>query len=492
MSTLRRLKLDPGVEHIDPTTKFDLLQKLGEGSYGAVFKATDKETGEIHAIKVVNIDSDFEGIMKEITILKSCSSPNIVSYHGSYRSGEDLWIVMEYCGGGSISDCMYAVRHCLNEPQIAAVCKQVLQGLVYLHASSKIHRDIKCGNILLDRQGHAKLADFGVSAQLSATISKRNTVIGTPFWMAPEVIQETKYDYKADIWSLGITAIEMAQGKPPYAEVHPMRVIFMIPSRPPPKLEAADDFSANLNDFIAKCLVKNPEARPSAEELLQHPFIANAPSSAVMIDMIEEAVAAMAAKQSGKSSSLTSDSALNASNSDDTVRYQRGDDGDIGTLDASTLVEHNSDTLIDQGTFVNRPAGTTVQSDNTDYRPTFLDHFQTKVAMPPSPAAKPLAEEQPSYDTSIPVSRGKAIQGPPADSDTAVPTKAGKPITSGPVDDSTTVATPKAESLAELQDKLKQLELEEEEAVAKETKRIREAYAARKKPFIMSLKAATS
>ncbi len=228
------------------------------------------------AIKIVPFDADIDEIMKEIAILKKCDSLYIVTYYGSYIKDTDLWIVMEYCGAGSASDLMNCVEETFNENEISVICASVLYGLEYLHKNHNIHRDLKGGNILLTSEGQAKLADFGVSATMSNTMSKRKTVIGTPFWMAPEVIQESSYDGKADIWSLGITAIELAEGEPPYANIHPMRAIFMIPSKPPPTLAAKDDFSPTFNDFIAKCLTKDANLRPSAKQLLSHPFVKKA------------------------------------------------------------------------------------------------------------------------------------------------------------------------------------------------------------------------
>lgn len=197
------------VDNSDPTQRFEILSKLGEGSYGAVYKANDKHDGSIVAIKVVEIDSDDTGILiKEINILKQCSCKYIVQYKGSWRHNNSIWIVMEYCSGGSICDLMAICERTLNEYQISAVMALALQGLHYLHVDSrKIHRDIKSGNLLLTHTGECKLADFGVSAELSTTLSKRKTVIGTPYWMAPEVLQSQEYNHKADIWSLGITCI---------------------------------------------------------------------------------------------------------------------------------------------------------------------------------------------------------------------------------------------------------------------------------------------
>jgi len=273
----------------DPTKDFELLEKLGEGSYGSVWKAQHIKTGTATAIKRVPVENDLDEILNEIKIMKQCRSPYIISYYGSYFKDSELWIVMEFCGAGSVSDLMRITDKTMNEEQISVILKDALKGLLYLHSKRKIHRDIKAGNILLNNKGEGKLADFGVSGQLSDTMAKRQTVIGTPFWMAPEVIQEVGYDVKADLWSLGITGIEMAEGKPPYSNIHPMRAIFMIPSRPPPKLTEPDKWSKELNDFTAQCLIKNPEQRPTAADLLKHPFITKAKNASVLVSIIEEA-----------------------------------------------------------------------------------------------------------------------------------------------------------------------------------------------------------
>ncbi|KAF0696271.1 Aste57867_12969 [Aphanomyces stellatus] len=259
-----------------PQDEFEVLQQLGEGSYGKVFKALNRSTARIVALKVVAIESDDKEMMeltKEIHILEKCSSPFIVQYYGSILYENNLWIEMEFCEAGSVSDMLRVSQTVLTEKEVAAVCANVVKGLTYLHHHRNIHRDIKAGNILLSASGLAKLADFGVSAQLTNTINKRKTVIGTPFWMAPEVIQETQYDGKADIWSLGITAIEMAEGDPPLSKMHPMRAIFMIPSRPPPTLADPSRYSPQFVDFLAICLKKDATQRPTAEALLAHPFL---------------------------------------------------------------------------------------------------------------------------------------------------------------------------------------------------------------------------
>uniref|UniRef100_A0A9L0JBS7 Serine/threonine kinase 4 n=1 Tax=Equus asinus TaxID=9793 RepID=A0A9L0JBS7_EQUAS len=262
-------KLDEDSLTKQPEEVFDVLEKLGEGSYGSVYKASHKETSQIVAIKQVPVESDLQEIIKEISIMQQCDSPHVVKYYGSYFKNTDLWIVMEYCGAGSVSDIIRLRNKTLTEDEIATILQSTLKGLEYLHFMRKIHRDIKAGNILLNTEGHAKLADFGVAGQLTDTMAKRNTVIGTPFWMAPEVIQEIGYNCVADIWSLGITAIEMAEGKPPYADIHPMRAIFMIPTNPPPTFRKPELWSDNFMDFVKQCLVKSPEQRATATQLLQ-------------------------------------------------------------------------------------------------------------------------------------------------------------------------------------------------------------------------------
>eukprot|EP00211_Chloroparvula_japonica_P003436 CAMPEP_0119124176 /NCGR_PEP_ID=MMETSP1310-20130426/3868_1 /TAXON_ID=464262 /ORGANISM="Genus nov. species nov., Strain RCC2339" /LENGTH=442 /DNA_ID=CAMNT_0007114087 /DNA_START=139 /DNA_END=1467 /DNA_ORIENTATION=+ len=281
-------------EGVDPAEQFELGEQLGEGSYGSVWKGRHVKSGKVVAIKRVPVEEekDLREMMKEVDFMKGCISPYVIRYYGSARSkngtDEELWIVMEYCGIGSVGDIMAICDEPLKENECATVCKYILQGLQYLNNRKMIHRDIKAGNVLLNDQGEGKLADFGVSGQITETQMKRNTVIGTPFWMAPEVIQEVGYDYKADIWSLGITAIELAECRPPYANIHPMRAIFMIPSRPPPKLSAPDKWSADFNDFIAKCLTKNPDERPSADDLLAHPFIAKSEGPSVLLPLIKK------------------------------------------------------------------------------------------------------------------------------------------------------------------------------------------------------------
>ncbi|GAV69345.1 Pkinase domain-containing protein [Cephalotus follicularis] len=293
MSKVSSSSLPDSVTREDPTTKYELLNELGKGSYGAVYKARDIRTSELVAIKVISLSEGEEGyeeIRGEIEMLQQCSHPNVVRYLGSYQGEEYLWIVMEYCGGGSVADLMNITEEPLEEYQIAYICGEALKGLAYLHSIFKVHRDIKGGNILLTEQGEVKLGDFGVAAQLTRTMSKRNTFIGTPHWMAPEVIQESRYDGKVDVWALGVSAIEMAEGLPPRSTVHPMRVLFMISIEPAPMLEDKEKWSLVFHDFVAKCLTKEPRLRPTAAEMLKHKFIEKCKNGAiVMLPKIDKA-----------------------------------------------------------------------------------------------------------------------------------------------------------------------------------------------------------
>lgn len=249
---------------------------IGGGSFGKVWQGSEIATGRKVAIKIIDVENaedEVEDIVTEIQILSSMTSKHVTEYYGAYLHGTDLWIVMELCSGGSCADLLKPGP--LVEAEIAIIMRELLLALVYLHDDNKLHRDIKAANILVSAKGEVKLADFGVSGQLSGTVTKKNTFVGTPFWMAPEVIKQAGYDSKADIWSAGVTGYEMAMGEPPYADIHPMKVLFLIPKNPPPVLDRSR-FTAQFCDFIEWMLQKDPKQRPTAKQLLQHPFMKKA------------------------------------------------------------------------------------------------------------------------------------------------------------------------------------------------------------------------
>ncbi|KAI8919081.1 hypothetical protein PhCBS80983_g04651 [Powellomyces hirtus] len=405
----------------DPNRVFNVVGKLGEGSYGTVHKAMHVRTSQLCALKLIPAD-DVDDMEKEIGIMRGCESDYVVQFYGSWVWDRYLWIAMEYCGAGSVADVMRISGTTLREPQIAVICANTLHGLQYLHSRGKIHRDIKAGNILLTVNGAAKLADFGVAGQLSENNAKRTTVIGTPFWMAPEVIQEVGYNTLADIWSLGITAIEMAEGRPPYHKIHPMRAIFMIPTKPPPKLDNPSAWSDNFNDFIAKCLVKNPAQRPTAEELLKHPFITSAPGLSVLSETVSnvmDKIAAGALDDDEEEEEEEDDTpALGTMRLDETMKpVGRGPPAaapsSSAAAAASTLPsptsptghdeedEFSSGTMQIAGTF--RPQETMrVDSDTSHrpYQPAFMQYLQ--------PQAPPQAPPATATATSVPPSPSTA------------------------------------------------------------------------------------
>lgn len=272
----------------EPAAYFDLVEVVGNGTYGQVYKGRHRRTGQLAAIKIMSVTEDEEEEIKlEINLLRKYSNHvNIARYYGAFikkgqpdAQDDQLWLVMEFCGAGSVTDLVKATKaRSLKEDWIAYICREVLNGVNHLHNKKVIHRDIKGQNILLTENAEVKLVDFGVSAQLDRTVGRRNTFIGTPYWMAPEVIvcdeqPDATYDNRCDMWSIGITAIEMAESQPPLCDMHPMRALFLIPRSEPPKLKSRKSWSKKFREFVNVCLIKEYLQRPTAEQLLQHDFI---------------------------------------------------------------------------------------------------------------------------------------------------------------------------------------------------------------------------
>ncbi|KDQ26689.1 hypothetical protein PLEOSDRAFT_1057192 [Pleurotus ostreatus PC15] len=257
----------------DPTKLYRNLVKIGQGASGGVYTAYQVGSNSCVAIKQMDLEKQPKKdlIINEILVMRSSRHPNIVNYIDSFLYKNDLWVVMEYMEGGSLTDVVTA--NLMTEGQIAAVSRETCQGLEHLHRHGVIHRDIKSDNVLLSMIGDIKLTDFGFCAQISdPNHSKRTTMVGTPYWMAPEVVMRKEYGPKVDIWSLGIMAIEMIEGEPPYLNQNPLKALYLIATNGTPKIANPENLSATFSDYLAKTLEVDPEKRPNATQLLQHPF----------------------------------------------------------------------------------------------------------------------------------------------------------------------------------------------------------------------------
>jgi len=284
------LTLDQLVSKEDPLQIYGDMKKVGEGAAGEVFLATSTDGSPV-AVKKMQLNGEsLKLLITEISIMKTSHHDNIVDYVESYIVEDQLWVVMEFMGGGCLTEVLEQFDSVkMTEAQMAYASRETLKALIYIHSLHRIHRDIKSDNILLGDNGSLKIADFGYAAQLTQKQQKRNTVVGTPYWMAPELIRGLDYGTQVDIWSLGIMVMEMAEGEPPYMEFPPLRALFLITTKGIPPLKEPEKWSDEFQDFVSQCLVKEVEDRPSGEELLQHPFLKNACTAEEFVTIIEEA-----------------------------------------------------------------------------------------------------------------------------------------------------------------------------------------------------------
>jgi len=274
---VKEYELSDLVNKVDnPRELYVNLEKCGEGAAGEVFLAIEKNSNRKVAIKKMDLGKENQKLLiTEISIMKTSQHESIIEYVDSFALEGQLWVVMEYMDGGCLTDILeeYESAVQLTELQIAYICKQTLLGLEYIHSLNRIHRDIKSDNILLNTSGAIKIADFGYAAQLNSPKSKRATIVGTPYWMAPELIRGQEYNFKVDIWSLGIMVMEMAEGEPPYMEYPPLRALFLITTKGIPGLKAPESWSVEFKKFVALCLEIENEKRMEASQLLKHPFL---------------------------------------------------------------------------------------------------------------------------------------------------------------------------------------------------------------------------
>ena len=356
---------------------YDLLYVVGKGSYGTVYKALDKHNNRTVAVKIIDLESDWLPLLAEVNMVVDLSHETIVNYFDWFFEGGKLFLVMEYCDGGSLSDIMRVLNRPLNEMELSSVLYGVLKSLEYVHSKSRVHRDIKSGNLLLTSKGEIKLCDFGVSAQLDSSLSsKTSTRIGSPYWMAPEVIMSVGHNTKADIWSLGITALELITGHPPLDNFPPLVAILKIPQIPPP--EAPPNSSDDFKDFVNAALNKDPELRPTASELLNHNFITKFNANK-RNDIIQDLVTKY--KDARELARTEEEDDEEDGDGEEEDEEEDGGDGDeedgrfsmgLSQQEVSTILFSDS-TFCDMGTMIVQEQDKPASSGLSDWKPDFID-----------------------------------------------------------------------------------------------------------------------
>mmetsp|Transcript_1334 Transcript_1334/g.1601 ORF Transcript_1334/g.1601 Transcript_1334/m.1601 type:complete len:359 (+) Transcript_1334:114-1190(+) len=271
---------------VDPALTYKVGKQIGKGAEGCVFDCTEIRTGKKWAVKVSPADR-IEEVISQVRIQALCNHPNVLGLKETLVFNDFVWTVMEHMDAGSLTDVLDLDGEYWNESIIAYVCKKVLNGLDFMHYENRFHRDIKSDNILLNNDGEVKLCDFGFAVCLTEERRLRKTLIGTPYWMPPELIEGIKYNSRVDIWSLGITAIEMAEGEPPHFEEDELRACYNIISLDPPKLKDQEKWSPLFHDFLAACLQRDPKKRARAADLVEHPFLEKACSKEEFIEFLQ-------------------------------------------------------------------------------------------------------------------------------------------------------------------------------------------------------------